>query len=540
MSHDGVDFCELVPPEMSLNPALEQSVVYASDLELGETVTLVMEAVRESAPQRVVFDSFSEIRLLAQSSLRFRRQVLALKHFFAQAGCTVLALDDVTAEDDDVNLHSLAHGVIRLEQVAVDYGNDRRRLRVLKMRARPFVGGYHDYLIATGGLAIFPRMIATNHSESVIERTDRASSGLAPLDMMIGGGLDWRTSTLIMGPSGVGKSTLSMRFAQAAIERGERVLYISFDESTRNLKRRCTGLGFDLEQPEADGLLVIRSLDPAELTPGELTDFIRDQVASSTLEREMAQRLEAELRLRTVQGQLIHVSRLNAMNTLGSAIAHELNQPLAAILNYMRGAERLLGRVPDVPEDLLDAVRAAAGNAHRAGLVIRRLRDLVQHQPVARRPGSLDAMAGEARALALINSPLRAVECRIDIPAAADGVIVDAIQIQQVLINLIRNAADAMEHSPERVITVAARQISAGRVQVAVTDTGPGVPADFVIEQVAPFRSSKPEGLGIGLSICRTIIEDHGGKLQVANGATGGAVVSFDLPGRDSEEHAPV
>ena len=277
-SLDGIDFCELVPPEMSLDPALEQSVVYASDLELGETVTLVMDAVRRHAPRRVVFDSMSEIRLLAQNALRFRRQVLALKHFFAQAGCTVVALDDLTSEDDDVNLHSLAHGVIRLEQLASGYGSDRRRLRVLKMRARPFIGGYHDYLIATGGLKIFPRMIAAHHLRAE-SHAGKARSGLAPLDEMLNGGLDWGTSTLIMGPSGIGKSTLSMRFAQTAIDRGERVLYVTFDESIRNLKRRCRGLSFDLDEPEAAGLLQLRAIDPAELTPGELIDYIREQVA---------------------------------------------------------------------------------------------------------------------------------------------------------------------------------------------------------------------------------------------------------------------
>lgn len=279
MSLDGIDFCELVPPEMSLDPSLEQSVVYSSDLELGETVTLVMEAIRKHAPRRVVFDSMPEIRLLAQSPLRFRRQVLALKHFFAREGCTVLALDDLTAEDDDVNLHSLAHGVIRLEQIAASYGSDRRRLRILKMRARPFIGGYHDYLIATGGLQIFPRMVAASHARTDLP-SEKVSSGLAELDEMLGGGIDRGTSTLIMGPSGVGKSTLSMRFAESAVMRGERVLYITFDETLRNLKRRSLGLSVNLAGPEAERLLTIRTVDPAELTPGELTDYIREQVAA--------------------------------------------------------------------------------------------------------------------------------------------------------------------------------------------------------------------------------------------------------------------
>jgi circadian clock protein KaiC len=156
----GVTIYELVPHELSLDPAREQSVVYASDLELGETVQMVLQEVQRVAPSHVVFDSLSDIRLLAGSPLRYRRQVLALKHFFAKLGCTVIFVDDLTEEMDDANLHSLVHGVVRLEQLTISYGAERRRLRVFKMRGRPFRGGYHDYVIKTGGLQIFPRLIA--------------------------------------------------------------------------------------------------------------------------------------------------------------------------------------------------------------------------------------------------------------------------------------------------------------------------------------------------------------------------------------------
>ena len=162
---DGIEIFELVPPELSLDPDREQSILYASDLELGETVRLVMDEVERVAPARIVFDSLSEIRLLAQGPLRFRRQVLALKHFFATRHCTVLFLDDLTQREEDLSLHSLAHGVIRLEQIALTYGAERRRLRVYKMRGRPFHGGFHDFLIRTGGLDVFPRLVAGSHPQ---------------------------------------------------------------------------------------------------------------------------------------------------------------------------------------------------------------------------------------------------------------------------------------------------------------------------------------------------------------------------------------
>jgi circadian clock protein KaiC len=279
LSLEGVQFCELVPPELSMDLGMEQSVVYTSELELGETVRLVMEAVTAIGPHRVVFDSLSEIRLLAQNSLRYRRQVLALKHFFAQQGCTVLVLDDLTAEDDHVNLHSLAHGVVRMELVPLTYGADRRRIRVLKMRARAFIGGYHDYVIKTGGVRIFPRMVAAEHQESRDAAGEMASSGLADLDRMTGGGIDRGTSTLIMGPSGAGKSTLATQYVAAALERGETALMISFDESERNFTRRNCGLSLDFAAALAEKRLVFHSIDPAEITPGEMTQLIRTQVS---------------------------------------------------------------------------------------------------------------------------------------------------------------------------------------------------------------------------------------------------------------------
>ena len=273
----GIEIFELVPPELSLDTEREQSIVYASDLELGETVQMVMEEVERVAPARIVFDSLSEIRLLAQGPLRFRRQVLALKHYFAKHQCTVLFLDDLTQHEEDLSLHSLAHGVVRLDQVAMGYGAERRRLRVFKMRGRAFRGGYHDFAIRTGGVEIFPRLVASSHPEGIRE-DERALSSIAELDALVGGGLDFGTTNLVIGPSGSGKSTLVMQYVFAGLQRGEKVLFISFDETQRVFLRRSSGLGMDVSTYQEQGLLTFRQVDPAELSPGELSALVRQQV----------------------------------------------------------------------------------------------------------------------------------------------------------------------------------------------------------------------------------------------------------------------
>lgn len=272
----GIEIFELVPPELSLDPDREQSIVYASDLELGETLRMVMDEVQRIAPARVVFDSLSEIRLLAQGPLRYRRQVLALKHFFAQHHCTVLFLDDLTQDTDDLNLHSLAHGVIRLEHRALAYGAERRRLRVYKMRGRAFRGGFHDFVIRTGGLDIFPRLVAAAHPDEGETSEALATSGLAELDAMLCGGLNYGASNLILGPSGSGKTSLALQFVHTFLGGGGRALYISFDETQQNFERRSRNLKLDT-RPFGDRF-VFRQVDPAELTPGELSGMIRKAV----------------------------------------------------------------------------------------------------------------------------------------------------------------------------------------------------------------------------------------------------------------------
>ena len=275
-SLDGIELYELVPPELSLDPTREQSVVYSSDLELGETVRLVMDCVERVKPDCVVFDSLSDIRLLAGSPLRYRRQVLALKHYFTGRNITTIFVDDMTEEMDDANLHSLVHGVTRLEQLTIAYGAERRRLRVYKMRGRAFRGGYHDYVIRKGGLRIFPRLVASEHNQGFQDEKP-VGSGLPDLDKLLRGGLDRGTSTLIMGPAGCGKSTLALQYVCAALERGEKALFISFDETRHNFYKRATGLHIDLEKHRDN--FVFQQVDPAELSPGELSGIVRDHVA---------------------------------------------------------------------------------------------------------------------------------------------------------------------------------------------------------------------------------------------------------------------
>ena len=274
-SLDGIELYELIPPELSLDPSREQSVVYSSDLELGETVRLVMDCVERGKPDCVVFDSLSDIRLLAGSPLRYRRQVLALKHYFTGKGITTVFVDDLTEEMDDANLHSLVHGVIRLEQLTIAYGAERRRLRVFKMRGRAFRGGFHDYIIRTGGLEVFPRLVAAEHNEG-FEEGEPVGSGIADMDRLLKGGLDRGTSTLIMGPAGCGKSTLALQYVRAALDRGEKALFISFDETRRNFYKRAEGLHIELES--CGDRFVFQQVDPAELSPGELSAMVRKHV----------------------------------------------------------------------------------------------------------------------------------------------------------------------------------------------------------------------------------------------------------------------
>jgi len=264
---------ELVPPESLLNDEQQQSLLYSSDLELGETTKRIFEAFERVQPARVVLDSLSEIRLLAQSSLRYRRQILALKHYFSHNDTTVLMLDDLTADVMDKTVHSVAHAVIRLEELSPNYGAERRRMRVLKYRGRRYRGGYHDFVIETGGVRVFPRLVSAEH-RSIFKR-ETVPIENKRLNELLGGGFDRGASNLILGPAGTGKSLLALSFVQSAVTRGESAAMFIFDEELGLLFERSKGLGIDLAAMVDTGRLVIEQIDAAELTPGEFSERVR-------------------------------------------------------------------------------------------------------------------------------------------------------------------------------------------------------------------------------------------------------------------------
>jgi circadian clock protein KaiC len=264
---------ELLPPESLLDDQQQQSLLYSSDLELGETTRRIFEAFERVRPERVVLDSLSEIRLLAQGSLRYRRQILAIKHYFARNKTTVLLLDDLSTDVYDKTVHSVAHGVIKLEELSPTYGAERRRLRVLKYRGLAFRGGYHDFVIEHGGVRVFPRLVAAEHRTAFAR--ERVATGVAELDALLGGGLERGSSTLILGPAGTGKSLLALSFLNAAIARGENAAMFVFDEELGLLFDRARGLGIDLQAMAATDRLVLEQVDAAELTPGEFSERVR-------------------------------------------------------------------------------------------------------------------------------------------------------------------------------------------------------------------------------------------------------------------------
>lgn len=278
---DNIEIFELIPPESVLDEEQQQSLLYASDLELVETTKEIFEMVERVKPARIVVDSLSEIRLLAQSSLRYRRQILAIKHFFARTSTTVLMLDDMTSEAADKTVHSVAQGVIRLEETSPDYGAERRRLRVVKYRGQKYRGGYHDFIIDTGGIRVFPRLVSASYRN----RRERhiMSTGIPEFDALLGGGINSGSSTLVLGPAGTGKSLVTMNFAMAAIARGEKAALFIFDEELGLLFERMKGMGIDLQAWQDEGSLFIDQIDAAELSPGEFSHRVCKMVETQQI-----------------------------------------------------------------------------------------------------------------------------------------------------------------------------------------------------------------------------------------------------------------
>ena len=275
-SFDGIEILELLAGEDELDGQAEITMYQPGEVELTKTTQRVLEAIERIRPDRMVLDSLSELRLLAQSSLRYRRQILALKQFFVGRGCTVLLLDDRTAEGPDLQLQSIAHGVISLNHRAPAYGQSQRQLQVVKFRGSNFRSGFHDFAIRHGGLEVFPRLTAAEHGAD-FERTPIAS-GVAALDALLGGGVDRGTSTLLVGPPGSGKSTVAVQYAAAATTRGQHAAIFAFDESRSILLSRSAGLGLQIKEGRGPGEMMIRQIDPAEIAPGEFAQLVRKSV----------------------------------------------------------------------------------------------------------------------------------------------------------------------------------------------------------------------------------------------------------------------
>jgi circadian clock protein KaiC len=337
-SLDGITLYELPASDEAAKG--DYTLFHPSEVELGKATQGVLEIVERVKPLRLVFDSLSEMRLLARDALRYRRQILALKQYFVGRNCTVLLLDDRTAETTDLQLESLAHGVIDFEQLAPEFGAERRRLRVKKMRAQSFRGGYHDFRIVRGGLRVFPRLVAAEHHLPF--PGEAVPSGIPELDLLLGGGVDRGASTLVVGPAGAGKTSLAMRFALTAAERGHLAAVYAFEEGLGTLDARMRGLGWDLASQLQSGRLRLQQIDPAELTPGEFAHEVRRAVEEDGARVVVIDSLNGYLNAMPQEGHLaLHLHELLAY----------LNQQGVATLMIM-AQHGLLGSAMVSPVDL--------------------------------------------------------------------------------------------------------------------------------------------------------------------------------------------
>jgi circadian clock protein KaiC len=275
-SLDGIAIFELSALELQLARESQNTIFHPSELELNRTTDTLLEEIKRAAPRRLALDSLSELRLLSDSALRYRRQMLALKQFFSGEKITVLLLDDHAGEDSDLHVQSIAHGVVTLEQSESAYGSARRRLRVNKLRGVNFAGGYHDALIIPGGMQVFPRLVAAEHHRDFA--SSMLSSGIEQLDQLLGGGVNRGTSSLFLGPAGTGKSSLAMQFAAQAALRGERAFVYLFEENLRTLLERTRATGIAVDDLIASGNLVLRQIDPAELAPGQFVHLVQHSI----------------------------------------------------------------------------------------------------------------------------------------------------------------------------------------------------------------------------------------------------------------------
>jgi circadian clock protein KaiC len=273
---EGVEIVELLPDENDLRPEQQYTVFHPAEVELNDRMQRIVKEVRRVKPDRLVLDALSELRMLAKDPLRYRRQILSLKDFMHDQNCTVLLLDDRTSRDADLQLHSIVHGVVSMDKTSREYGKARRQMEILKLRGTPYSEGAHDYSIITGGVVVFPRLIAADSRNGA--KTECVSSGIPELDALTGGGLDRGTATLLIGPAGCGKTTIATHWVVSAAERGETCAVFTFEEGPQTLLNRAAGLGMDLESHIASGRVGLERVDPAEMSPGELVARVQNYV----------------------------------------------------------------------------------------------------------------------------------------------------------------------------------------------------------------------------------------------------------------------
>lgn len=269
-SLDGIVLLDLSTIDTLVRPEARTTVFHPSEMELDKVSQMLIDEMQRARPTRVVFDTLSELRLMAETPLGYRRQLLNLKQEFSKYQSTVLLVDDQMSGGlvvSNPHVLSLMHGIIEMEQLSSDYGVTRRRLRVLKLRGVKFREGYHDYTIVTGGLRIFPRLLAAEHQTDF--QRESVSSGLKELDGLLGGGLDRGTTTLILGPAGAGKSALALQYAVQLADRGEHGQIFTFDETVGIMVERAKALGLELDKHIQSGIVTVQQVDPAELSPGE-------------------------------------------------------------------------------------------------------------------------------------------------------------------------------------------------------------------------------------------------------------------------------
>jgi circadian clock protein KaiC len=274
MNLDNIEICKISPPEIAGEIEQQYTVFQPAEVELADVLETILSKVRDLQPSRVIIDSMSELRMLARDSLRYRRQVLSLKQFFEGRECTTLLLDERFRDNTESQVQTIAHGVISLEVLQRNYGITRRRLEVLKVRASSFREGYHDYVIVKGGVRVFPRLVSGEHRGMRVD-PENLPSGVAELDSLFNGGVQRGTSTLVVGPTGCGKSTLCTQFVLSAAKRGEKSAIFTFDETRQSFTVRSRGLGMDLDRHLEDGTIYLEQVDPAELSPGEFVHRIR-------------------------------------------------------------------------------------------------------------------------------------------------------------------------------------------------------------------------------------------------------------------------